>query len=54
MYLVTLQVSISALYQTIRTYASISSAKHLKYKVVDNVAVVTIDSPGVKVLCLLL
>ncbi|XP_076168400.1 monolysocardiolipin acyltransferase Mtpalpha [Ptiloglossa arizonensis] len=39
----------TALYQTIRTYASISSAKHLKYKVVDNVAVVTIDSPGVKI-----
>ncbi|XP_015440476.1 PREDICTED: trifunctional enzyme subunit alpha, mitochondrial [Dufourea novaeangliae] len=39
----------TAMYQTIRTFASARNAKHLKYKVVDNVAVLTIDSPGVKV-----
>lgn len=32
-----------------RTFASAANMKHLKYKVVDNVAVVTLDSPGVKV-----
>lgn len=32
-----------------RSLATAASTKHLKYKVVDNVAVVTVDSPGVKV-----
>ncbi|XP_076223569.1 monolysocardiolipin acyltransferase Mtpalpha [Nomia melanderi] len=35
-------------HQTIRSFASIN-AKHFKYRVVDNVAVITIDSPGSKV-----
>ncbi|XP_043264541.1 trifunctional enzyme subunit alpha, mitochondrial [Colletes gigas] len=39
----------TGMYQTIRTLATAGSSKHLKYKVIDNVAVVTIDSPGVKV-----
>ena len=39
----------TALYQTFRTFASPATIKHWKYKVVDNVAVITIDSPGVKV-----
>ncbi|XP_076648614.1 monolysocardiolipin acyltransferase Mtpalpha [Halictus rubicundus] len=42
-------VTRTALCQTMRTFASAANTKHLKYKVVDNVAVVTIDSPGVKV-----
>ncbi|KAG7207582.1 hypothetical protein KM043_009206 [Ampulex compressa] len=39
----------TALCQPLRAMATANSKKHLKYKVVDNVAVVTIDSPGVKV-----
>lgn len=39
----------TAFYPTFRTFANTAGAKHLKYKVVDNVAVLTIDSPGVKV-----
>lgn len=31
-----------------------TNLKHLKYKVVDNVAVLTLDSPGVKVYITLL
>ncbi|XP_076290293.1 monolysocardiolipin acyltransferase Mtpalpha [Lasioglossum baleicum] len=42
-------VTRTALCQTMRTFASATNMKHLKYKVVDNVAVVTLDSPGVKV-----
>ncbi|XP_017792818.1 PREDICTED: trifunctional enzyme subunit alpha, mitochondrial [Habropoda laboriosa] len=38
-----------AIYKSLRTFATSSNTKHLKYKVVDNVAVITIDSPGVKV-----
>ena len=34
--------------QPLRTLAS-ASQKHFKTKIVDNVAVITIDSPGVKV-----
>ena len=41
-------VTQTALYRTMRSLATAASTKHLKYKVVDNVAVVTIDSPGVK------
>lgn len=32
-----------------RTLTTTTNTKHLKYKVVDNVAVLTLDSPGVKV-----
>ncbi|XP_053982264.1 trifunctional enzyme subunit alpha, mitochondrial [Hylaeus volcanicus] len=39
----------TVMHQTIRNLASTASTKHLKYKVVDNVAVITINSPGVKV-----
>ncbi|XP_076242682.1 monolysocardiolipin acyltransferase Mtpalpha [Calliopsis andreniformis] len=39
----------NASYQTVRTLATATNNKHLKYKVVDNVAVITIDSPGAKV-----
>ncbi|CAK9815005.1 Trifunctional enzyme subunit alpha, mitochondrial [Anthophora plagiata] len=39
----------AAVYKSLRTFATSSNTKHLKYKVVDNVAVITIDSPGVKV-----
>ena len=42
-------VTQTALYRTMRSLATAANTKHLKYKVVDNVAVVTIDSPGVKV-----
>ncbi|KAK1116836.1 hypothetical protein K0M31_018000 [Melipona bicolor] len=37
------------LYKSVRTISNPANAKHLKYKVVDNVAVLTLDSPGVKV-----
>ncbi|XP_015604773.1 trifunctional enzyme subunit alpha, mitochondrial [Cephus cinctus] len=39
----------AALYQPLRTLATISDRKHFKCKVVQDVAIVTIDSPGVKV-----
>ncbi|CAK9799130.1 Trifunctional enzyme subunit alpha, mitochondrial [Anthophora quadrimaculata] len=39
----------AAVYKSLRTFATSSNTKHLKCKVVDNVAVITIDSPGVKV-----
>lgn len=42
-------VTQTALYQPIRTLAAGANTKHLKYKVVDNVAVITIDSPSTKV-----
>ncbi|XP_078047389.1 monolysocardiolipin acyltransferase Mtpalpha [Augochlora pura] len=39
----------TALCQTMRTFASVTNTKHLKLKVVDNVAIITLDSPGSKV-----
>ncbi|KAK2584443.1 hypothetical protein KPH14_006823 [Odynerus spinipes] len=39
----------TAMKQPLRTLASASDTKHFKYKVVDDVAVITIDCPGVKV-----
>ncbi|XP_033342468.2 monolysocardiolipin acyltransferase Mtpalpha [Megalopta genalis] len=39
----------TALCRTMRTFASVTNTKHLKFKVVDNVAVITLDSPGTKV-----
>ncbi|XP_050471291.1 trifunctional enzyme subunit alpha, mitochondrial isoform X1 [Bombus huntii] len=39
----------TALYKSIRAMSTQVNTKHLRYKVVDNVAVLTLDSPGVKV-----
>ncbi|XP_076764127.1 monolysocardiolipin acyltransferase Mtpalpha [Xylocopa sonorina] len=39
----------TALYNAVRTLATPANAKHLKYKLVEDVAVLTIDTPGVKV-----
>ncbi|XP_071876603.1 monolysocardiolipin acyltransferase Mtpalpha [Bombus fervidus] len=39
----------TALYKSIRAMSTQVNAKHLRYKIVDNVAVLTLDSPGVKV-----
>lgn len=39
----------TALYKSIRAMSTQINTKHLRYKVVDNVAVLTLDSPGVKV-----
>ncbi|EZA54760.1 hypothetical protein DMN91_007399 [Ooceraea biroi] len=41
-------VTRTGLYQPLRTLATEADKKHFKYKVVGNVAVITIDSPGVK------
>lgn len=38
----------TALYKSMRGMSLSTNLKHLKYKVVDNVAVLTLDSPGVK------
>ncbi|XP_017878390.1 trifunctional enzyme subunit alpha, mitochondrial [Ceratina calcarata] len=42
-------VTRTALYNSMRSLSTTTNTKHLKYKVVDNVAVLTLDSPGVKV-----
>ncbi|XP_066598471.1 trifunctional enzyme subunit alpha, mitochondrial-like [Prorops nasuta] len=42
-------VTRAALYQPIRALSTVQDPKHFKIKVVDNVAVVTLDSPGEKV-----
>ncbi|OAD54016.1 Trifunctional enzyme subunit alpha, mitochondrial, partial [Eufriesea mexicana] len=39
----------TVLYKAMRVMSTSASTKHLKYKVIDNVAVLTMDSPGVKV-----
>ncbi|XP_006614173.1 trifunctional enzyme subunit alpha, mitochondrial [Apis dorsata] len=39
----------TALYKSMRAMSISTNLKHLKYKVVDNVAVLTLDSPGVKI-----
>ncbi|XP_050580026.1 trifunctional enzyme subunit alpha, mitochondrial [Bombus affinis] len=39
----------TALYKSVRAMSTQVNTKHLRYKVVDNVAVLTLDSPGVKV-----
>ncbi|XP_012289213.1 trifunctional enzyme subunit alpha, mitochondrial [Orussus abietinus] len=39
----------AALYQPLRTIASASDKKHFKSKIVDDVAVISLDSPGAKV-----
>lgn len=39
----------TVLYKSVRTLATPASTKHFKYKLVDDVAVLTLDSPGVKV-----
>lgn len=42
------------LYQPLRTLATGTKNKHFSYKVVEDVAVISMDSPGVKVgFCLL-
>ncbi|CAL7935916.1 unnamed protein product [Xylocopa violacea] len=38
-----------SLYKSVRTLATPASKKHLKYKLVNDVAVLTIDSPGIKI-----
>ncbi|XP_001605350.2 trifunctional enzyme subunit alpha, mitochondrial [Nasonia vitripennis] len=42
-------VTRAALYQPLRTLATEAKNKHFSYKVVEDVAVISIDSPGVKV-----
>ncbi|XP_047346536.1 trifunctional enzyme subunit alpha, mitochondrial [Vespa velutina] len=42
-------LSYAATIQPLRTFTSMSSKKHFKCKVVDNVAVIILDSPGTKV-----
>lgn len=42
-------LSRSALKQPLRALSTMSDKKHFRYKVVEDVAVITIDSPGVKV-----
>ncbi|XP_046815613.1 trifunctional enzyme subunit alpha, mitochondrial [Vespa crabro] len=42
-------LSYAATIQPLRTFTSMSSKKHFKCKVVDNVAVIKLDSPGTKV-----
>lgn len=39
----------AAIVKPSRTFTSMPSKKHFKCKVVDNVAVITLDSPGTKV-----
>lgn len=38
-----------ALHKSLRNLATVSGHKHTKCKIVEDVAVITIDSPGVKV-----
>lgn len=46
-------MSSSGFSQSLRMLATETNRKHFKCKVVGDVAVITMDSPGVKVMCIM-